>query len=184
MQTMRRHDTNVSLADYYRVIDFKTAELFRVSCLLGARIGGYAPAFVSAAGDFGRRLGIAYQIYDDLVDFLGEERRIGKTLGTDLAGGKLTLPLMLLLAKVSAGEREAVTEAIQGGRPLPLSASADRMRELGIATGVVQAIDAELMAAARALEPHVQLAPAPFMLQLSAMLKTQVDALSFPRVPA
>lgn len=183
MQTMRRRDANISLADYYRVIDFKTAELFRVSCLLGARIAGCAEDFVAAASDFGRHLGIAYQIYDDLVDFLGEETRIGKTLGTDLASGKLTLPLMLLIAKVSSGERDAVIEALQGGRPLPLSASGERMRELGIATGVVQAIDAELAAAARALELHARRAPVPLMLQLSSALKTQVAALSVRPVP-
>jgi octaprenyl-diphosphate synthase len=180
MQTMRRRDTNLSLADYYRVIDFKTAELFRVSCLLGAKIAGYAPEFAAAASDFGRHLGIAYQIYDDLVDFLGEESRIGKTLGTDLASGKLTLPLMLLIAKVSAIERAAVIEALQGGRPLPLAASVERMRELGIAAGVVQAIDAELSAAARVLEPHARLAPVPLMRQLSAVLKAQVAALWVP----
>jgi octaprenyl-diphosphate synthase len=184
MQTMRRRDPNVSLADYYRVIDLKTAELFRVSCLLGARIAGYPEGFVSAAGNFGRHLGIAYQIYDDLVDFLGEESRIGKTLGTDLASGKLTLPLMLLIAKVSDRERESVMEALQGGRPLPLSASVERMRELGIAAGVVQAIDTELAAAARALEAHAAQAPFPLMLQLSAVLKAQVAALSVPSVPA
>jgi octaprenyl-diphosphate synthase len=184
MQTMRRRDTNLSLADYYRVIDLKTAELFRVSCLLGARMAGFAPDFVAAAGDFGRHLGIGYQIYDDLVDFLGEETRVGKTLGTDLASGKLTLPLMLLISKVSAVEREAVMEALQGGRPLPLSASAERMRELGIATGVIEAIDTELAAAAGALEPHARLAPVPLMLQLSAVLKAQVAPLSVPPVPA
>jgi octaprenyl-diphosphate synthase len=184
MQTMRRRDANLSLDDYYRVIDFKTAELFRVSCLLGARIAGHGGEFVTAASNFGRHLGIAYQIYDDLVDFLGEETRIGKTLGTDLASGKLTLPLLLLIAQVSADERAAVIEAIQGGRPLPRSASVERMRELGIAAGVVRSIDTELAAAARALEPHVRLAPVPLMLQLSALLRNQVAALSVAPVPA
>jgi octaprenyl-diphosphate synthase len=183
MQTMRRHDTNLSMADYYRVIDFKTAELFRVSCLLGARIAGFGQDFVTASTDFGRHLGIAYQIYDDLVDFMGEETRIGKTLGTDLASGKLTLPLMLLIGKVSAGEREAVLEALHGGRPLPLAASAERMRELGIAAGVVEAIDSELGSAARALAPHAGLAPVRLMLQLNSVLKAQVSALSVPTVP-
>jgi octaprenyl-diphosphate synthase len=84
---------NVTLADYRRVIDLKTAELFRVSCALGSRLAGAQSGFVEAAGRFGRHLGIAYQIYDDLADYFGEEKRIGKTLGTDLASGKLTLPL-------------------------------------------------------------------------------------------
>lgn len=184
MQTMRRRDTGVSLADYYRVIDLKTAELFRISCVLGARITDAPADFVTAAGDFGRHLGIAYQIYDDLVDFLGEESRIGKTLGTDLASGKLTLPLMLLLAKLPAGERAEAVAALQGARPLPLSASVERMREFGIGGEVVRAIDAELAFALRALDPHQAAAPVPLMRQLVTVLKAQVDAVSLPAVPA
>jgi octaprenyl-diphosphate synthase len=178
MQTMRRRDTGVSLEDYYRVIDLKTAELFRVSCRLGAQLAGYPDEFVAAANDFGRHLGIAYQIYDDLVDFLGEEGKIGKTLGTDLASGKLTLPLMLLLEKLPSAERAAAVEAMRCGRPLPLTASVERMRSLGIAVDVVRAIDVELVTATRMVVPHRQLAPVEFMLQLCGVLKNQVDALA------
>ena len=160
------------------MIDLKTAELFRVSCFLGARLSGHDPAFATAADGFGHHLGIAYQIYDDLVDFVGEEQRIGKTLGTDLATGKLTLPLMLLLERVSADERAAMVAALRGGQPLGLSASKQRMRELGIAAGVVSAIDAELAVASQALAPFAGLAPVPLMLQLGEMLRKQVAALS------
>lgn len=178
MQTLRRRDINISLAEYRRMIDLKTAELFRVSCFLGARLSGHDPAFATAADGFGHHLGIAYQIYDDLVDFVGEEQRIGKTLGTDLATGKLTLPLMLLLERVSADERAAMVAALRGGQPLGLSASKQRMRELGIAAGVVSAIDAELAVASQALAPFAGLAPVPLMLQLGEMLRKQVAALS------
>ena len=177
MQTLRRRDINISLAEYRRMIDLKTAELFRVSCFLGARLSGHAAGFAAAADRFGHHLGIAYQIYDDLVDFVGEEQRIGKTLGTDLATGKLTLPLMLLLDSVSAAERTAIVNALRGGQPLGLAASKQRMKEMGIAAGVVRAIDDELAAAAHALEPHTALAPVPLMLQLSDVLKGQVAAL-------
>ncbi len=177
MQTLRRRDSNISLAEYRRMIDLKTAELFRVSCFLGARLSGHAAGFAAAADSFGQRLGIAYQIYDDLVDFVGEEERIGKTLGTDLATGKLTLPLMLLLEQVSADERADIVAAVRGGQPLGLAASKRRMAELGIAAGVVRAIDEELAAANQALEPYGSLPPVPLMLQLGTMLKMQVAAL-------
>lgn len=177
MQTLRRRDINISLAEYRRMIDLKTAELFRVSCFLGARLSGNDLAFAAAADRFGHHLGIAYQIYDDLVDFLGEEQRIGKTLGTDLATGKLTLPLMLLLDRVSADERASIVAALRGGQPLGLAASKLRMKEMGIAAGVVTAINDELAAATRALEPHARLAPVPLMLQLGTMLQGQVVAL-------
>jgi octaprenyl-diphosphate synthase len=178
MQTLRRRDINISLAEYRRMIDLKTAELFRVSCFLGARLSGHSSEFAAAADRFGHHLGIAYQIYDDLVDFVGEEQRIGKTLGTDLATGKLTLPLMLLLERVSATERAAMVAALRGGQPLGLPASKQRMQELGIAAGVIQAIEEELVAASAALAPFADLAPVPLMLQLSEMLRKQVTALS------
>jgi len=177
MQTLRRRDSNISLAEYRRMIDLKTAELFRVSCFLGARLSGYSPGFAAAADGFGQRLGIAYQIYDDLVDFVGEEEHIGKTLGTDLATGKLTLPLMLLLEKVSDGERAEIIAAVRGGHPLGLTASKSRMAELRIPAGVVRAIDEELAAASLALAPYHDLPPVPLMLQLGGMLKMQVAAL-------
>jgi octaprenyl-diphosphate synthase len=177
MQTLHRRDLAVSREDYWRVIDLKTAELFRVACFLGARLAGFAPAFVQAANDFGRHLGIAYQIYDDLVDFLGEEKSIGKTLGTDLASGKLTLPLMLLLERLTAAERTELIAALQDGRPLPLSASVERMKALGIADGVAAAVDEELARARAVLAPHFGSEPAPLMLQLAELLKSQLTAL-------
>jgi octaprenyl-diphosphate synthase len=183
MQTLHRRDMGVTMADYYRVIDLKTAELFRVSCYLGAQLAGFTPGYVQAANDYGRHLGIAYQIYDDLVDFLGEEKRIGKTLGTDLASGKLTLPLMLLLEKLPAVERAEVIAAMQAGQPLPLSASVERMRALGIATGVVSAVEEELARALSVLMPHGDLAPVPLMRQLSGLLKGQIAALQAPTKP-
>jgi octaprenyl-diphosphate synthase len=177
LQTMHRRDTSLSLADYYRVIDLKTAELFRVSCRLGAIMTGHVDDFIGAANDFGRHLGIAYQIYDDLVDFLGEEKQIGKTLGTDLATGKLTLPLMLLLEKLPAPERDAVLRALHDGHPMPLAASIGRMRELGIAAGVVQAVHSELVLARKVLQPHDGLSPVPLMLRLCDLLTAQVQSL-------
>lgn len=177
MQTLRRRDINISLADYERMIDLKTAELFRVSCFLGSRISGQAADFVAASATFGRHLGVAYQIYDDLVDFLGEEGRIGKTLGTDLATGKLTLPLMLLLEKLPPDEGEELRQSLREGRPLGLAANVGRMRELGIAAGVIAAIDRELDLARQALAPHTANAPTPLMLGLIGVLQGQVAAL-------
>jgi octaprenyl-diphosphate synthase len=177
MQTLRRRDVSISLEEYRRMIDLKTAELFRVSCFLGARLSGHEFAFAHAAEHFGQRLGIAYQIYDDLVDFLGEETRIGKTLGTDLATGKLTLPLMLLLEQVKADERSAILKALHSGEELGLAASRRRMNELGVASGVRRAIDVELAAADLILEPFRHLSPVPLMRTLCTMLRSQVDGL-------
>src|SRR6185369_9811738 len=117
VQTLRRGSTSITLADYQRIVDLKTAELFRVSCFLGTRLAGFEAGYVDAASRFGRHLGIAYQIYDDLVDFFGDETRIGKTLGTDLASGKPTLPLLALLERLPAADRTALLGEVTGERP-------------------------------------------------------------------
>ena len=89
------------------MIQLKTAELFEVACRLGAKVAGYPVEFSEAASLFGRHVGIAYQIFDDLVDLYADESMIGKTLGTDLDKGKFTLPLLLLLEKLPEDERES-----------------------------------------------------------------------------
>jgi len=183
MQTLRRRDLNISVDEYRRMIDLKTAELFRTSCFLGARLSGQGEPFVKAADRFGHHLGIAYQIYDDLADFLGDEARIGKTLGTDLATGKLTLPLMLLLEQVSPGERDGLAAAMREGKAVELTASRQRMAQFGIAGKVRAAIEVELEAAARDLGGFGDFPAVPLMMDLLAALKSQISALQ-TSVPA
>ena len=126
-QTYQRGEVNYSRAFYYRVIQLKTAELFEVACRLGARVAGYPEAFSEAAGLFGRHVGIAYQIFDDLVDLYADESMIGKTLGTDVEKGKFTLPLLLLLEKLPEAERDSLLDRFrQGDR----SVAADFTRRL------------------------------------------------------
>lgn len=177
VQTLRRGSTNVTRADYQRVIDLKTAELFRVSCHLGARYGGFAPGFVEAAGRFGRHLGIAYQIYDDLADFFGEEKRIGKTLGTDLASGKLTLPLLVLMERLPADARAELTAEILGERPSQLALHLRQMDELDVFGAVAAAVQAEIATATAALAPWSVEPPTPLLLGLCDVLQAQVASL-------
>lgn len=114
-QTFHSSKDTYTLEDYYRVIDLKTAELFHVSCLLGARLGGFSEDYVSAVGSFGRDLGIMYQLYDDLVDVLESEKYIGKTLGTDFASGKHTLPTLRLIDKLSSKDRFKFLQGVKDG---------------------------------------------------------------------
>lgn len=177
VQTLRRRTTNISRADYFRVIDLKTAELFRLSCQLGARLGGYEPGFAEAAARFGRHLGIAYQIYDDLVDFFGEERQIGKTLGTDLASGKLTLPLLVLQERLPEAERAELAAEVAGERAPQPERRLAQMRERDVFTAVADALAEELVAATASLAPWQALAPVPLLLKLRDLLESQVAAL-------
>ena len=177
VQTLRRGSTNVTRADYQRIIDLKTAELFRVSCLLGAKLAGFAPDYVDAVSRFGRHLGIAYQIYDDLADFFGEEKRIGKTLGTDLASGKLTLPLLFLIERLPAAERAELTGEILGQKPVQPALRLRQMGELGVFGDVASAVKAEVDAATAALQEWPEEAPTPLLLGLCDVLRAQVAAL-------
>lgn len=110
IQTQRRFDLNLSLADYYRIIEMKTAALFAAACELGAFNSEASPEIIGSLKTFGARLGTAYQIYDDILDIAGDEEEAGKTLGTDFEKGKLTLPVLLLLqssdGKLRARARE------------------------------------------------------------------------------
>lgn len=89
---------------YLDIVDGKTAELTSCCCRLGALYSGADETVVEALSRYGRWLGVAFQIADDVLDLTGEERTAGKSLGTDLQKQKLTLPLIRLLADAPAGQ--------------------------------------------------------------------------------
>ncbi len=177
IQTLRRRTPNVTLADYFRVIDLKTAELFRVSCHLGSKLSGGSPDYVEAAAIYGRQLGIAYQIYDDLVDFFGEEKRIGKTLGTDLLSGKLTLPLFVLRDRLPAADAATLNAELLGQRAPDLALRLRQMRELDVFTEVVNSLERELAVGEHALAPFASQVAVKNLLQLSSVLRYQIAAI-------
>src|SRR5258708_607115 len=95
----------------------KTAELFALSCELSACLSGTPVRQRKALRQFGLAFGTAYQIYDDCLDVFGSEAVAGKSLGTDLAKGKLTLPVLLLWERAGAAERAQIQELIQNWDP-------------------------------------------------------------------
>jgi octaprenyl-diphosphate synthase len=97
MQVNHRGNLDLDEADYLEIIRGKTAELTAVSCRLGAHYAGAPSATVARLEEYGRQLGVAFQIADDVLDLLGDEDVTGKTLGTDLEKQKLTLPVIHLL---------------------------------------------------------------------------------------
>ena len=115
IQTQRRFDLKLSVPDYYRIIEMKTGALFAVATELGAFLNEAAPTVISALRTFGMRLGTAYQIYDDVLDLAGDEAKAGKTLGSDLRKGKLTLPVLYLLQNSELAEREGLCNVILSG---------------------------------------------------------------------
>ncbi|HEY2341728.1 MAG TPA: polyprenyl synthetase family protein [Chthoniobacteraceae bacterium] len=115
IQTQRRFDLKLSVPDYYKIIEMKTGALFAASTELGAFLNEAAPEVITALRVFGLRLGAAYQIYDDVMDLAGEESKAGKTLGSDLRKGKLTLPILHLLQISDPSERHRLSEIILSG---------------------------------------------------------------------
>lgn len=176
-QTFERGNANLSVEEYYRVIDYKTAELFRVSCLLGARLGGYEETFAQAAAQFGRSLGIAYQIFDDVADFLGDEDKIGKTLGTDFASGKYTLPLLLHLQELPQPEAEALVARLNSGGndAQALLALVAQLRKGGIFERVREHCERELARAEAHLAPFEALPPVAHLRLLIAFVRDQME---------
>jgi octaprenyl-diphosphate synthase len=96
-QVLQRGNLDLSEAEYFDIIDGKTAELTACCCHLGALYSGAPAEIVQALSRYGRYVGLAFQIADDLLDLVGEEKKTGKSLGTDLEQQKLTLPLIYLL---------------------------------------------------------------------------------------
>ncbi len=116
IQTQRRFDLHLAIEEYRRIVEMKTGSLFSAAAELGAALNGVEPATVRVMKDFGMKIGTAYQIYDDCLDIAGTESVVGKTLGTDLRKGKLTLPVLLLLRSAPAIEREQYSQMIVDGK--------------------------------------------------------------------
>lgn len=162
-QTFARGKADLSLADYRRHIRLKTAELFGAACRAGAHLSGRPagdPIHRSAA-EFGLRLGVAYQIYDDLADILLSSDSAGKTLGTDAASGKLTLPLLL---ERDASGPAAVERALRGEDLRSVVSPASWARSFA-------ALNAEVGAAELALAPLGDSASAGLLRRLTDYLR-------------
>ena len=98
LQLMHCNNPEVSEKEYLKIIYYKTAMLFRASCAIPAIITNQTPEIIDTCKNFGGHIGTAFQITDDLLDYSGTEREIGKRLGDDLREGKATLPLIRLMS--------------------------------------------------------------------------------------
>jgi octaprenyl-diphosphate synthase len=105
LQLHHRDDYSLDEPTYYEIVARKTAALIAAACRLGAACSGANDATCERLATYGRRLGIAFQIQDDLLDLTGEESVVGKSLGKDLEKGKLTLPLIHHLASCKPADR-------------------------------------------------------------------------------
>ena len=115
LQLMNCHDPDTDEARYLQVIRFKTAKLFEAASRLGGILAGAPPAIEEACAAFGRHLGTAFQLVDDVLDYGGDTAAIGKNVGDDLREGKPTLPLIHVMQHGSPADRALVRHAIEHG---------------------------------------------------------------------
>jgi len=117
LQTQQRRNFPAAQKDYFRVIEMKTGELFTLSCDLAAFLSGATSEQRKALREYGTAVGTAYQVYDDCVDLFGTEIEAGKSLGTDLAKGKLTWPLLLAWERADSNDRANLEKMISNWQP-------------------------------------------------------------------
>ena len=103
---------NLSEQDYLVIIRKKTASLFSFSCFSGGYVGNAGASVIPSLVNYGLNFGIAFQIVDDCLDFVGDEKVVGKSLGSDLRNGKVTLPLIYLLSLAPEPAREKIIELL------------------------------------------------------------------------
>jgi len=115
LQLMNIHDPDLAVADYLQVIRYKTAKLFEASARLGAVLAGAPPALEEACAGYGRSLGTAFQLVDDLLDYEGNSDELGKNVGDDLREGKPTMPLLIAMERAAEPERALIRHAIEHG---------------------------------------------------------------------
>ena len=156
LQLMNCHDPAVDEAGYLEMIRRKTAKLFEAAARLGAVLGATPAPLEEGLAHYGMRLGTAFQLIDDVLDYSGDAAIIGKNLGDDLAEGKPTLPLICAIARGSPAQADLMRRAIvEGGR-----ADFPRVLEAVLATGALEYVRAVAVREAEAARRALQTLPA------------------------
>ncbi|MBK1780802.1 octaprenyl diphosphate synthase [Advenella sp. WQ 585] len=115
LQLLNVHDPDVSVERYLQVVRYKTAKLFEAAAQTGAVIAGATPEQEQAAADYGRYVGTAFQLIDDVLDYSGDAEALGKNVGDDLREGKPTLPLIRVMQVGTPEQRDLIYKAIETG---------------------------------------------------------------------
>lgn len=115
LQLLNVHDANVSLDRYLQVVRYKTAKLFEAAAEIAAVVSNVSPEVRKAAADYGRHLGTAFQLIDDVLDYSGSAQALGKNVGDDLREGKPTLPLIRAMEVGTPEQAQLIRKAIEEG---------------------------------------------------------------------
>ncbi len=151
LQLMNMHDADLQVDDYLKVIRFKTAKLFEASARLGAVLAEASQEVEEACADYGRSLGTAFQLIDDLLDYEGSTQDMGKNVGDDLREGKPTLPLLLAMQRGTPADRDLIRSAIQHGEVARLADVIEVVRRTGSLQATRDAAHEQVQQAQRSL---------------------------------
>jgi octaprenyl-diphosphate synthase len=152
LQTQRRFDFGLTLEEYFKIIRMKTAALFASATELAAHLSGATEAVQAAMQTYGEALGIAYQIYDDVLDLVGDESKIGKTLGTDLIKGKVTLPILYLRDMATPAQQQKLNKLMLQHEPIEVNVLAGIADYQGAIARAIDTARGYLQTAREALE--------------------------------
>jgi len=178
LQTQHRRKFADSRRNYFRVIEMKTAELFTLSCDLAALLSRAPADQHGALRQFGAAFGAAYQVYDDCVDLVGQEAEAGKSLGADLANGKLTWPVLLAWERANAADRAELEELVQNWQPSALGRVNEMLAEYATLAPTLEVIYRYLKQGRRALRVLPENDGRSGLLGLADYLAQQTDALA------
>jgi octaprenyl-diphosphate synthase len=168
LQLLERHNAEMTENGYLNVIRSKTAKLFEASAQIGAILGQADEELEQAMAQFGIHLGTAFQLIDDLLDYQSSPLKTGKSIGNDLAQGKVTLPIIYLLQNGKADEIQQIRQAIQEGGYEHLPLIQNMLEKSGAIEYTQRFAQAEIKRAKEALS---KLTPSPY--QDSLQLLTQ-----------
>jgi octaprenyl-diphosphate synthase len=153
LQLMNAHDADTTEQRYLEVIYRKTAKLFEAGAEVAAVLAGAEPHIRAALAAYGRHVGTAYQLVDDVLDYRSNPKERGKNLGDDLAEGKPTLPLIHALKNGSAAQRSAIRDAIRQGGVAHLEEIVDAIEATGSLEYAARRAREEADQALASLEP-------------------------------
>jgi octaprenyl-diphosphate synthase len=172
LQLLNMHDPDVSEASYLQVIRSKTAKLFEAAAQLGALIANAPEEQIEAAAEYGRSLGTAFQLIDDVLDYSGNATDIGKNVGDDLREGKPTLPLIYLMQHGAPEQRSLVRSCIENGDEENFSAVLAAVTESGALAYTRRQAE---IAARKASDAIVRIPPSDFKNSLLQLCAFAVD---------
>lgn len=175
MQLLNCHDADTTEERYMEVIRSKTAKLFEAGARLGAVIAGRPEREEQALAEYGMRLGTAFQLVDDVLDYRASSEEMGKNMGDDLAEGKPTLPLIHVMRAGTPAQAALVREAIEQGGRERADEVLEAIHETGALDHAMKVAAAEAEAAVRSLD---HLPPSPYRDALNRLAIFSVDRTS------